>query len=274
MIASSFPRLERQAAAYKSALDEARGKPVVFRSLDIGGDKVLPYLRTTQEENPALGWRGIRLALDRPALLRTQVRALIRAAGARPLHLMIPMISEATEIAIVRQLVDREFELARQRGLPVPEKLNFGIMIEVPSLLFQLEQVLPMVDFVSIGSNDLMQYLYAADRGNDRVSNRFDPMSPPFLRAMRSIIQAAARHKTEVTLCGEIGGRALEVIALIAIGFRSLSMAPASIGPVKAMILSLDAGRAAAHFSPMIDRDTGSLREELRRFAENEGLEL
>ena len=274
MIAPSLPRLERQAATYRAVLDAAGERPVVFRTLDIGGDKVLPYLRSTPEENPALGWRGVRLALDRPALLQTQIRALIRAADGRPLTVMAPMVSERAEIEAVRKLIEGELQRALRRGHNVPSHVRIGIMIEVPSLLFALDEIMEVVDFVSIGSNDLLQYLYAADRGNDRVGSRFDTLSAPFLRALRSIARAGKRHSRPVSLCGELGGRPLEAAVLVAIGIRSLSMAPASIGPVKAMLLSLDAGRAAAYVEPLIDSHHGSIRDALLRFAENEGLEV
>ncbi|MGE3914494.1 MAG: phosphoenolpyruvate--protein phosphotransferase, partial [Hyphomicrobiaceae bacterium] len=274
MIAPSLPRLDRQTATYRAVLDAAKGRPVVFRTLDIGGDKVLPYLRSTPEENPALGWRGVRLALDRPALLSTQLRAMIRAAEGRSLTVMAPMVSQRDEIVAVRALAESELARARRRGEPPPEHFRFGIMIEVPSLLFALDEIMPVVDFVSIGSNDLLQYLFAADRGNERVGARFDPLGVPFLRALRSVVEAGRRHQRPVSLCGELGGRPLEAVALAAIGLRSLSMAPASIGPVKAMLLSLDAGRAAAFLDPLIDSETGSVREALVRFAENEGLEI
>ncbi len=274
MIASSFPRLDRQTQAYRAVMDEAHGRPVVFRTLDIGSDKTLSYMPHVAEENPALGWRGIRLALDRPMVLRTQLRALIRAAAPQELRIMIPMVSELSEILTVKALVDRECELAVRRGAPVPAKIHFGIMIEVPALLFDLDGVIPHVDFVSVGSNDLFQYFYAADRANDHVSGRFDPLSPPFLRVLRSVVAAANRHGVPATICGEIGGRPLEAMALIGIGYRSLSMAPANIGPVKAMVLSLDAERIASHIGPLIDKGGGSLRDELLRYAENEGVEL
>jgi phosphotransferase system, enzyme I, PtsP len=274
MIASSLPRLERQTATYRAVLDAAGERPVVFRTLDIGCDKVLPYLRSTPEENPALGWRGVRLALDRPALLQTQIRAMIRAAEGRPLTVMAPMVSERAEIEAVRSLIEAELQRGERRGLRLPSRLKVGIMIEVPSLLFALDDVMEVVDFVSIGSNDLLQYLYAADRGNERVGSRFDTLSAPFLRALRSVVRAGQRHSRPVSLCGELGGRPLEAMALVAIGLRSLSMAPSSIGPVKAMLLSLDVSRAAAHVEALIDATTSSLRDELVRFAENEGLEI
>lgn len=187
---------------------------------------------------------------------------------------MIPMVSELSEILTVKSLIDRECELALRRGTAIPEKIHFGIMVEVPSLLFDLDGVIPHVDFVSVGTNDLMQYFYAADRSNSHVSGRFDPLSPPFLRVLRSVVEAAARHDVPATICGEIGGRPLEAMALIGLGYRSLSMAPANVGPVKAMVMSLDASRIASHITTLIDKGGGSLRDELLRYAENEGVEL
>jgi phosphotransferase system enzyme I (PtsP) len=275
MIASSFPRLDQQMQFYRAIIDEARGKPVVFRTLDIGGDKMLPYLRHVAEENPALGWRGIRMALDRPALFRTQIRALLRATGERELRVMIPMASDISEIIDARKLIDKELDIARRRGDPMPLRLHFGIMVEVPALLFDLPRVLPLVDFISIGSNDLMQHLFAADRGNASVSTRYDPLSLPFLRVLSTLTNTARRYNVSATLCGEIGGRPLEAMALIASGFRSLSMSPASIGPMKEMIRSLDAGRAEQHLADLLAKTTDtSVREELRRFAENEAIDL
>jgi phosphotransferase system enzyme I (PtsP) len=274
MIASNFPRLERQTALYRSIIAQAGRKPVIFRTLDIGGDKVLPYMRRVQEENPALGWRGIRMALDRPALFRTQVRALLRSTAGRELRLMVPMVSEAREVVAARSLIDREFELARRRGIEGPSRLIFGVMIEVPSLLFDLDAVMRSADFVSIGSNDLFQYLFAADRSNERVATRFDSLSRIFLQALANIVEAGSRHKVPVALCGEVGGRPLEALALIALGIRSLSMAPASIGPVKAMVLSLHAQRAQAYLRKLLREENGSLRDKLKQFAESEGVQL
>jgi phosphotransferase system enzyme I (PtsP) len=274
MVASSFPRLERQTQLYRSVLTEARGMPVTFRTLDIGGDKVLPYMRRVHEENPALGWRGIRMALDRPALFRTQVRALLRAATGQDLRVMVPMVSQASEAVAARALIDREFELARTRGIAGPKRLIFGVMVEVPSLLFELDAVMPKADFVSVGSNDLLQYLFAADRSNERVADRFDFLSASFLRALAMIVEAGRRHKVPAALCGEHGGRPLDALALIGLGFRSLSMAPASIGPVKAMVRSLDAERAQAFVRKLVLEGEGSVRDKLKQFAEREGLEI
>ncbi len=178
MISATFPRLEQQTRLYKAILDAAGDRPVVFRSLDVGGDKVLTYFRASEEENPAIGWRAIRMALDRPALFRTQIRALLRAAHGRELRIMLPMIADVSELRAARGLIDREVAILKRHGRPEPRKLMIGAMIEVPALLWQLDRVLPLADFASVGSNDLMQFLFAADRGNMRVAERFELVEP------------------------------------------------------------------------------------------------
>ncbi|MEZ5844570.1 MAG: phosphoenolpyruvate--protein phosphotransferase [Hyphomicrobiaceae bacterium] len=275
MIASAFPRLERQTAAYHQILEAAGDKPVVFRALDIGGDKALPYLRHHKEENPALGWRAIRLALDRPGLLRLQVRAFLRASGGRTLNVMLPMVTEVSEIDRARELIGEELARLAATGHVAPVSVSVGAMVEVPSILFDLEALLTRVDFLSVGSNDLLQFLFAADRTNPRVADRFDPLSVPALRALRRIVEAAVRADRPVTLCGEMAARPLEAMALIGLGFRSISMAPASIGPVKSMILSLDAARIAAVMEGLLAAGKGgSIRESLRAFAEGDSVEI
>ncbi len=274
MISQTLPRLERQTQMYRAVLQDAGEKPVTFRTLDIGGDKTVPYLRQPHEENPALGWRAIRMSLDRPGLLRTQVRALLRAASGLHLRMMLPMVAAVSEIDAARALIEREADLMRKRTAVEPASVAVGVMIEVPSLLFDLDAVFSRVDFASVGSNDLLQYLFAADRNNDKTGNRYDTLSVPALRALRDIVLAARRHNKSVTLCGEIAGRPLEALALIGLGFRSLSMAPSALGPVKAMILSLDAERAEAHLRDVLAATTGSARESLLRFANDAGVEV
>ena len=274
MISSTFPRLEQQTRLYKSILDAASERPVVFRSLDVGGDKVLPYFRASKEENPAIGWRAIRMALDRPALFRTQVRSLLRAAAGRELRLMLPMIADVSEFEAARALINREVVILKRHGRPEPRKLMIGAMIEVPALLWQLDRVLPLADFASVGSNDLMQFLFAADRGNARVAERFDALNPAGLKALRLIVEAANRHGVPLTLCGEMAGRPLEAMALIGLGFRSISMAPASVGPVKAMVLSLDAGDLGRRLDELLESRDTSLREDLKRFAAEHGVQI
>jgi len=274
MVSHSFPRLERQAESYRQVIAAANGRPVVFRALDIGGDKVLPYLRQVKEENPAIGWRAIRMSLDRPALLRTQVRALLRATAGGELRLMMPMISTTAEMAEVKTIFDRELGLVRRKGLPCPERVQLGAMLEVPSLLFELDELFKIVDFVSVGSNDLMQFMFAADRSNALVASRYDPLSAAPLRALKTLAEAGRRHKVPVTLCGEMAGRPIEALALIGVGLRSLSMAPACVGPVKAMILSMDAKAVAAEIDRLIARGEHDIRTALLRYARSAGIEL
>jgi len=274
MLSHTLPRLERQLATYKAVVDIAGDKPVVFRALDIGGDKVLPYLRQTKEENPAIGWRAIRMSLDRPALFRTQVRAFLRAAAGRELSIMIPMVSEAEEMVLVRALIDKEHELMKRRGFEAPTKVRVGAMLEVPALLFQLDALMPKVDFISVGSNDLLQFLFAADRTNAQVASRYDCLSVAPLRALKMLVKAGKKYKVPVTLCGEMAGRPLEALALIGLGFRAVSMAPASIGPVKTMILSLDAAKVEAYMDERLKTGDGDLRAALTRFAAENDIEV
>ncbi len=242
MIASKLPRLAEQVELYKEAMDMAGDRPIVFRLLDIGGDKVVPYMRAAAEENPAMGWRSLRLALDRPGLLRTQVRALLQAAEGRPLKILVPMVTETSEYLKCTQVIRKEVERMSRLHMVVPSKLEIGAMIEVPSLLFELDTLLPETDFVSIGSNDLIQFLTATDRANRRVANSYDPIAKPRLRVIRQIVEATKRHNVPLTMCGELAGRPLEALALMAVGMTRLSMGPSSIGPIKDLILSLDLG--------------------------------
>ncbi|WEZ82095.1 phosphoenolpyruvate--protein phosphotransferase [Rhizobium sp. 32-5/1] len=274
MIASTMPRAEEQEAFYRNVLKQAAGKPVIFRTLDIGGDKVVPYFRAAEEENPALGWRAIRLSLDRPGLLRTQLRALLRATAGLELKLMLPMVTEVSELRTVRELLQKEIQRQSKTGEQLPRKLQFGAMLEVPALLWQLDELMDEVDFVSVGSNDLFQFAMAVDRGNARVSDRFDVLGRPFLRILRDIVRAGDRNETPVTLCGEMASKPLSAMALLGIGFRSVSMSPTAIGPVKAMLLALDADKLSAMMQAALD-DTKSqvpMRELLISFAAENGV--
>jgi phosphotransferase system enzyme I (PtsP) len=274
MVAKSLPRTNEQSALYSAVLDTAGERPVTFRTLDIGGDKVLPYMRNVEEENPALGWRAIRLGLDRPGLLRSQIRALLRAAGGRELRIMFPMIAVVDEFDKARALVEMELTHLRRHGHPLPERVEVGTMLEVPALLFQLDDLLQRVDFLSVGSNDLMQFLYAADRGNRLVSARFDPLAAPVLRALREIADKARAHGKPLTLCGELASDPIGALALATIGYRSLSLTPSAIGPVKALLLELDCGKAGEMLLPLLDKPIGSvsIRKQLEDYAAAEGL--
>jgi phosphotransferase system enzyme I (PtsP) len=276
MVAPNFPRTSEQYTLYRAVLDAAGDKPVTFRTLDIGGDKILPYMRNVEEENPALGWRAIRLGLDRPGLLRTQLRALLRAAGGRALKIMFPMISTVQEFDQARDLVERELTHLRRHGHKLPAEVEVGSMVEVPSLLYQLDELLDRVDFLSVGSNDLVQFLYAIDRGNPRVANRFDALSAPVLRALQDIVGKADAHKKPVTVCGELASQPIGALALVALGYRSLSLTPSAVGPVKAMLLDLDCRKTAAFLCPLIDQGSrsGPIRAQLEKFAADNGLQI
>jgi phosphotransferase system, enzyme I, PtsP len=207
-------------------------------------------------------------------VFRTQVRALLRAAAGRELRLMLPMIADVAEFEAARALIDRELTILKRHGRPEPKALKVGAMIEVPAILWQLDRVLPLADFASVGSNDLMQFLFAADRGNSRVAERFDSLNPAGLKALKSIVEGAKRHGVPLNLCGEMAGKPLEAMTLVGLGFRSISMAPASVGPIKAMVLSLDAGELAKRLDELLESKTTSLREDLRRFAVEHGVQV
>ncbi|WP_201830745.1 phosphoenolpyruvate--protein phosphotransferase [Microvirga zambiensis] len=274
MIAERMPSASEQQALYSTVFTEAGDRPVTFRTLDIGGDKILPYMQSVEEENPALGWRAIRIGLDRPGLLRAQIRALLKAASGRPLKIMFPMVATCDEFERAKQIVEREKNHLATHGHPLPSDLKLGVMLEVPSLLFQLREICESADFISLGTNDLMQFLFASDRENRRVSDRFDPLSAPMLRALQMVADQANEAGCLATVCGEIGGRPLEAMALIGLGFRSLSMSPASIGPVKAMLLETNIAEIGAMIREELKHpgSVETLRPKLARFAETHGI--
>jgi phosphotransferase system enzyme I (PtsP) len=275
MVRTAFPRTSEQLSLYRAVLDAAGDRPVTFRTLDIGGDKVLPYMRTVHEENPALGWRAIRLGLDRPGLLRSQIRALLKAAAGRELRVMFPMIAAIDEFDRARALVERELTHLRRHGHKLPDRVHVGAMVEVPSLLYQLDELFARVDFLSVGSNDLFQFLYAVDRSNARVADRFDPISVPVLRALKIIADKGRAAGKPVALCGELASTPLGALALVAVGYRVLSLTPSAVGPVKAMLLDLDAGKARAMLDPLMARMDGiAVRDRLEAFAAAERLQV
>jgi phosphotransferase system, enzyme I, PtsP len=276
MVAPSLPRTAEQTSLYRQVLDAAETRPVTFRTLDIGGDKVLPYMRFDEEENPALGYRAIRLGLDRPGLLRSQIRAMLDAAAERELRIMFPMVTTIDEFDRAKGLVERELTHLRKHGHTLPERVHVGVMVEVPALLYQLDELLERVDFLSIGSNDLAQFMFAADRSNVNLAGRFDPISPPMLRALKFIVDKAGAAGKPVTLCGELASQPIGALALIAIGYRAMSLSASAVGPVKAMVLDLDAAKATALMTPLLEGMNlkGTVREKLESFAAAEGLQL
>jgi phosphotransferase system enzyme I (PtsP) len=262
-----------QAASYARALDAAAGRPVLFRTLDLGADKLLPG-DAPDEENPAMGWRSLRIGLDRPALLRRQLRALLLAAGGRPLSVMFPMVATVEEFRAARALL--RAEAARVR--PAPERLEIGTMLEVPALLWQLDELLREVDFVSVGTNDLLQFLFAADRGTPSLFNRYDILSPPVLSLLEHLLDKAKAARggkgVPVSLCGEAASRPLEAMTLVGLGFKSLSMPASGILPVKALLAELNLGAFRPVLSAIRRNTSGaaSLREPISGWAREHGL--
>jgi len=274
MIAKTLPRIHPQAAFYKSIIEAADGKPVTFRTLDIGGDKEVSFLKRDNEENPALGWRAIRIALDRPALLRYQLRALITAAAGTVLNVMFPMITNVAEFKLAKAMLEKELKRHKKHNRSMPIDVRVGTMLEVPSLVWQLDDLLPLVDFISIGSNDLMQFFYASDRENPKLSHRYDTLAPPSLKMLKHIVEKCEDADVPLTLCGEIGSRTIGALALLAIGFRRLSIAPAAIGPVKMMIRSLDLSAVEGFVEDLLSRSDQSIRRDLRAFARDQGVKI
>lgn len=274
MVSETLPRLESQTLLYRDVLEAAGDRPVTFRTLDLGGDKVLPYVAAEREENPALGWRAVRIGLDRPALLRYQLRALIRAASGRRLRLMFPLVTTVSEFDAARALVDRELEWNTKRGRTHPALVEVGVMVEAPALAWSIPALKGRADFLSVGTNDLMQYFFAADRGNARVSERYDILSPPALRFLCRIREDADASGLDVSICGEAAGRPLEALAFVCLGFRRLSMPASGIGPVKRLLLSLDAAVGTIAVSAMLDSEAPTIRPELTKFAIASGFAL
>ncbi len=274
MVRAAMPNVATQVSFYDQVLDAAGERPVLFRTLDVGGDKVLPYLTRHEETNPAMGWRAIRLSLDRPVLLRMQLRALLRAAAGRRLNVMFPMIADVSEFRQARALLDKELERQRRLGEELPVQIRVGTMLEVPSLVWQLPTLLDEIDFISIGSNDLMQFLFASDRGNPRLAGRYGVLSPAALCLLRDIVRQCEAADVPLSLCGEAAGRPLEALALIGLGFRAISMTAASIGPVKRMIRCVDMDRLAPFVKELSRLPDHSCREKLLAFAAAEGIAL
>jgi len=274
MVRSEFPGVEAQTELYANVLDQVTGKAVTFRTLDIGGDKKLPYFREYIDQNPAMGWRSIRVGLDRPGMLRQQLRAMIRASAGRELSVMFPMIAEVAEFEAAKHLLDIELTRARTRGATLPCRLRIGAMMEVPGLMWQLDALLPLVDFLSVGSNDLFQFMFASDRGNPRVADRYDVLAPGLLKLLQTLVVRCAEGGVPISLCGEMAGQPIEAMALIGLGFRDISMAPASIGAVKSMVRSLSVDSLRGYLDTLIDLPDHSLRQKLRAYAHDHGVNI
>ncbi|MBT8414007.1 MAG: phosphoenolpyruvate--protein phosphotransferase [Boseongicola sp.] len=271
LIRSKVPRRGELAAIYTRVLDAAKDKRVVFRTLDIGSDKVLPYMKREDEPNPALGWRAIRVGLDKPGVMRMQLQALIRATKGRPLTLMFPFVAQFDEFKQARQHVFDELEREQKLGHVLPQKVEVGAMLETPSLAFAPKQFFEMADFISIGGNDLKQFFFAADRENERVRRRYDTLNVSYLTFIESIVDRCAETGTPVSFCGEDAGRPIEAMCFAAMGLRALSMRPASIGPVKHLLRRVDLGEVKAVIDASRESGVQSVRGDVMEWLRTQG---
>lgn len=274
MASDIMPDVERQVSYYKELMDKAGDKKVTFRSLDVGSDKLLPYWGSVGEENPAIGWRSIRITLDRRAILRKQVRAFLRAAEGKELNVMFPMIANLSEFEEAKETLLIELEKEKRRGLGVPAKVNVGLMIEVPSVIFQLDAILKQADFISIGTNDLAQFIFACDRGNPRLTERYDVLSAPFLSMMGEIVSKANKHGVYCSVCGEMASNPIEAMALIGLGYRNLSMSGSSFGRVKSMVRTMNAEDVEDYVHTLLKSQKKTLRPQLISYAYDHGIEI
>jgi phosphotransferase system, enzyme I, PtsP len=276
LISATLPQRERQQRFYRDVLDAAGDKPVIFRTIDVGGDKALPYLKhvTEEEENPALGWRALRLALDQEGLMKAQARALLEASAGRTLNVMFPMVSEPWEFDAAKAVFEAQLAYLAGRKKLLPSRIRYGAMLEVPALAETLDILLPKLDFLSIGTNDLTQFLFAADRADPRLAERYDWLSPAILRFIRRVAVACREHEVELSVCGEMGGRTLEAMALIGIGIEKLSITPAAVGAVKAMIRSASNADAATKLEELLASPPANLRQALSEWATQNGVDI
>jgi phosphotransferase system enzyme I (PtsP) len=276
LVSATLPARERQQRLYRDVLDAAGDRPVVFRTVDIGGDKALPYMRSDgdDDENPAMGWRAIRVALERSGLMKAQARALLEAAAGRTLNVMFPMVSEPWEFDEAQHLFEAQRKWLMAQDKKVPKSIRYGAMLEVPALAECLGELLPKLQFLSIGTNDLTQFLFAADRSNPKLAERYDWLSPAILRFLQRIVEPCHEHGVQLTVCGEMGGRPLEAMALLGLGIDRLSITPAAIGPVKAMIRSLDVAALRQTMPEMIKLHSRSIRPMISEWGRTNNVEI
>ncbi len=274
MSADKMPDVESQRKQYRRLFEALGNKKIIFRSLDVGSDKFLPYWGEIKEDNPAIGWRSIRITLDRRSILRQQIRAMLRAAAGKELNVMFPMVSTLEEFKEAKETLFLEYEREKLRGRPTAEKVNVGIMIEVPSVLFQLDEILQEVDFVSVGTNDLYQFIYACDRGNPRLTARYDVLSAPFLKLMKTIVDKAGQYKVYCSVCGEMASNPLEAMALIGLGYRNLSVSGAAYAPVKKMIISMKNEDVSDYIRSLLKSTKTSVRPQLLSYAYDHGIAI
>ncbi|MHA7872579.1 MAG: putative PEP-binding protein, partial [Hyphococcus sp.] len=266
LIGSQLPSVASQEALYREALDIAGDKPVIFRTADIGGDKTAAYMRHDLDVNPAMGWRGLRMAVDRPGMLRPQLRALLAAGAGRKLYVMFPLVTLASELEAARDLLDREVERAKRRGRALPEAIRIGAMIETPAAAWQAGAIARAVDFISVGGNDLAQFYFAADRDSERVQRRYDPMNPGFLGFLKNTVEQVKAAGAPLGYCGEQASDPVTAAALVGLGVTDFSLPAPAVGPFRRMARSLNAGHISQWLADRFDRPNDSLRDEFSAF--------
>jgi len=276
LVSATLPQREKQTRLYRDVLDAAGEKPVIFRTVDIGGDKAVPYLRDGDaefDENPAMGWRALRLALEREGLLKVQARALLEASAGRSLYVMFPMVSEPWEFDAAKAVFEEQLAHLRKKKKLLPEAIRYGAMLEVPALAEVLDVIVPKLSFLSIGTNDLTQFLFAADRANPKLAERYDWLSPAILRFLNRVSKELVGSGVDLGVCGEMGGRRLEALALLGIGFRRLSITPAAVGPIKELIRKVDLEEISAFMGEQLAAPSPNLRASLKAWADERDIE-
>lgn len=274
MTANSMPTVEQQLPFYKDLMIRAKDKKVVFRSLDVGSDKLLPYWSGVSEENPALGWRSIRITLDRRAILRKQLRAFIRSSAGKELNVMFPMISNLEEFKSAKETLLIELDKEEKVNGKLPTKVNVGLMIEVPSVVYQLDEILQVADFISVGTNDLAQFFFACDRGNSRLNDRYDVLSAPFLRLLKDIVSKADCAGVTCSVCGEMASNPIEALALIGLGYRNLSSSGISFGKIKSLIRTARVDEIEDYMNELLKSPLKTVRPQLVSYAYDHAIEM
>ena len=267
MSSDKMPDVEKQISFYKKLIDKAGNKSVIFRSLDVGSDKLLPYWQGMNEDNPAIGWRSIRITLDRRAILRKQMKAFIVSTAGKELNVMFPMIASLDEFLDAKETLMLELEKEKRNGQKVPTDVKVGLMIEVPSVIFQLDEILKHADFVSVGTNDLAQFIFACDRGNPRITDRYDVLSAPFLRVLREIVKKADKAGVPCSVCGEMASNPIEAMVLIGLGYRRLSVAGSAYSNIKNMVRTLRVQDIADYVQVLLKSPKRTLRPQLLSYA-------
>lgn len=274
MASDVMPDVDKQLSYYKELMTKANDKKVIFRSLDVGSDKLLPYWSNLGEENPAIGWRSIRITLDRRAILKKQLKAFIKATEGKELNIMFPMIANLSEFEESKETLMLELEKEKAKGTKMPKKVNVGLMIEVPSIVFQLDEILPRADFISVGTNDLAQFIFACDRGNPKLLERYDVLSAPFLKVMKEIVDKGNQYGVYTSVCGEMAGNPIEAMTLIGLGYRNLSMSGSSFGKIKTMIRTMKVEDVTDYVNNLLQSTKRTLRPQLLSYAYDHGIEI